>query len=227
MVRVVKPPEERRGEIVSAACQLFLHKGYEQTTMGDVMRLLAIAKGTIYHYYRSKEELLDAVIEQLISLERQRLEEVFATLEGGTLARFRRFIVAVSTDSHDPAFLDSLHKPANAGMHIRLHAATMTMLAPFFAELCAQGTREGVLQVSHPLETAEFILAATTFLTDIGIYPWSEERLRLRIAAMPELIERQLGAPAGSFAFLREPLANGLEMADDGTPPPTAQEIAR
>ena len=216
MVRVVKAPEERRAEIVEAARLLFLHKGYEATTMRDVMKALGIAKGTIYHYFTAKEELLDAVIAQMIDSEEQRLRQVFAGLSGGALERFRQFIAAISVESHDQAFIDSLHKPANAGMHIRLHGATVSMLAPYFAELCRLGGEEGVMHRNHPLETAEFILSATTFLTDIGIYPWSEERLRQRIAAMPDLIERQLGAPPGSFAFLRAPLAEGLDLEPDG-----------
>lgn len=221
MVRVVKAPEERRSDIVEAARNLFLHKGYESTTMYDVMKALGVAKGTIYHYYRSKEELLEAVLQQLIENERQRTQKAFDELQGDALSRFRQLIVAISLENHDQAFIDSLHKPANAGMHVRLHAATVSMLAPFFAELCRLGIEEGVMQVEHPLETAEFILAATTFLTDIGIYPWSPERLAKRIMAMPEMIERQLGAPPGSFAFLRAPLGEGLDLV----PPPTSERI--
>lgn len=212
MVRVVKAPEERRSDIVEAACSLFLQKGYEAATMRDVMKALGIAKGTIYHYYRSKEELLEAVLQQLIENERQRVQKVFTELQGDALSRFRQLIIAISMENHDQAFIDGLHTPANAGMHVRLHAATVTMLAPFFAELCRLGTQEGVMQTEHPLETAEFILAATTFLTDIGISPWSPERLEKRIMAMPDLIERQLGAPPGSFAFLRAPLSEGLDV---------------
>lgn len=212
MVRVVKAPEERRSEIVEAARILFLHKGYESTTMHDVMKALGIAKGTIYHYYRSKEELLDAVLQHLIENELQRVQKVFDDLQGDALSRFKQLIIAISLENHDQAFIDSLHKPANAGMHVRLHAATITMLAPFFAELCKLGIQEGVMQAEHPLETSEFILTATTFLTDIGIYPWSTERLRKRIIAMPDLIERQLGAPPGSFAFLRAPLSEGIDL---------------
>lgn len=212
MVRVVKAPEERRGDIVKAARSLFLHKGYESTTMRDVMKVLSIAKGTIYHYYRSKEELLEAVLQQMIEDERQRVRKAFDELQGDALSRFKQLIAAISVENHDQAFIDSLHKPANAGMHVRLHAATVSMLAPFFAELCRLGIQEGVMHTDHPLETAEFILAATTFLTDIGISPWSAERLEKRIMAMPDLIERQLGAPPGSFAFLRAPLSEGLSL---------------
>ena len=62
MVRIVKLPEQRRREIVEAAGQVFLQKGYESTTMQDVMQRLGIAKGTIYHYFSSKNDMLGAVL---------------------------------------------------------------------------------------------------------------------------------------------------------------------
>jgi len=66
MVRTVKKPEERRQDIVDVARELFETQQYEKTTMKDVMEKLGIAKGTIYHYFKSKEALLEAVVEQMV-----------------------------------------------------------------------------------------------------------------------------------------------------------------
>ncbi len=63
MARIVKKAEERREEIIAAAREIFQLKGYESTTMHAVMKKLNIAKGTIYHYFASKEALLEAVVE--------------------------------------------------------------------------------------------------------------------------------------------------------------------
>ena len=57
MVRTVKKPEERRQEIILAAAELFRSKGYEKTTMQNVMDAVGIAKGTIYHYFKSSFDL--------------------------------------------------------------------------------------------------------------------------------------------------------------------------
>ena len=62
MTRTVKKPEERRADIVKAARYLFQTKEYSKTTMNDVIERLGIAKGTIYHYFSSKESLLEAVV---------------------------------------------------------------------------------------------------------------------------------------------------------------------
>jgi len=67
----------------------------------------------------------------------------------------------------------------------------------------SEGCDAGVFKTEHPLECAEFFIAAAQFLTDVGFYPWDEEQLQRRMAAFPLLIETLLGATKGSFDFLK------------------------
>jgi AcrR family transcriptional regulator len=205
MVRIVKKPEERKSEIVATACQLFLSKGYDRTTMQDVMRHLGIAKGTIYHYFSSKEALLEAVIDSVAEGEMLRLKKLLENIKGNALERLEQLIMNGSNhdadDDHDD-LLDHLHKNSNAGMHIRLLAKVVTMQAPLYAEQFRLGCKEGIFTTDHPLECAEFLLSGIQFLTDMGIYPWTLDQLERRWKAFPKLIENQLSAPDGSFSFL-------------------------
>lgn len=205
MARVVKKPEERKSEIIAASCRLFLKRGYGRTTMQDVMKELGIAKGTIYHYFRSKEELLEAVIMKMAEEEAMRLKEVFNNSEGSALDRLRKVVLSgqVQGDSHDE-MIEHLHQPANAEMHVRLLAQLVTMQAPVYAELFVQGCEEGIFTTDSPLECAELLLSGIQFLTDLGIYQWTGEQLERRWKAFPRLIESLLKAPVGSFQFLHE-----------------------
>lgn len=205
MVRIVKDPQTRKEEIVAAAGELFLAKGYDKTTMKDVMTELKIAKGTIYHYFKSKEELLEeviiSVVESKMKLQRQLVDET----KGTALERIEQLVLlGTESGSDQHALLDHLHQPANAGMHIRLVALLVIRQAPLYETLILQGCQEGVFSTDSPLECAEFILAAIQFLTDAGVYPWSEEQLTRRIGAFPNIIESLLQAPRGSFQFLRK-----------------------
>ncbi|MCB1149607.1 MAG: TetR/AcrR family transcriptional regulator, partial [Chlamydiia bacterium] len=101
-----------------------------------------------------------------------------------------------------PEFLDQLHRPTNAGMHLRILVETLGKLAPIYEKLIQQGCDEGIFHTEHPRECAEFILAAVHFLTDTGIYSWTPEDLKRRMKAFPSLIEQQLNAAPGSFKFL-------------------------
>lgn len=205
MVRIVKKPEERKNDIVTAACQLFLYKGYYRTTMKDVMEQLHIAKGTIYHYFRSKEELLEAVVIMMAGEEVMRLKTVMDASEGTAIDRLRLVVLSGQQhgDTHDQ-MLEHLHKAANAEMHVRLLAQLVTVQAPLYATLFRQGCEEGTFTTDSPLECAELLLSGIQFLTDIGIYPWEQEQLERRWQAFPGMIESLLQAPAGSFNFLFE-----------------------
>ena len=65
MARIVKEPEVRRNEILDAAERLMVTKGYEQMAIREIVDELQIAKGTVYHYFESKQALLMALVERI------------------------------------------------------------------------------------------------------------------------------------------------------------------
>lgn len=86
----MKKGEANRKRIVDAANQLFYHKGYNQTAFSEVAGASGIPKGNFYYYFKSKEELLDAVIEQRLEGIRQMLGEWQRTLPSAR-ARLHRY----------------------------------------------------------------------------------------------------------------------------------------
>ncbi len=66
MTRTAKEFTVRRNEILDVAQRLMYTKGYEQMTIQDLLDELRISKGAFYHYYRSKQDLLDAMTEHMI-----------------------------------------------------------------------------------------------------------------------------------------------------------------
>ncbi len=202
MVRVVKKAEERRLEIVKATQHLFQTQGFDNTTIQDVMDYLGIAKGTIYHYYKSKEELLEAVIEHIVDENIEQMQSSVKAMQGNALEKIRFLIMAGNVTADNEMILEHLHQPGNMGMHARLLAVALIKQAPLYGELIGQGCVEGIFQTEYPLECAEFILTGVQFLTDLGIYPWTQAELLRRARAFPRLIEAQLKAPQGSFQFM-------------------------
>lgn len=204
MSRIVKKFADRRAEILQAARRLFQTKEYEKTTMQDVMEALGIAKGTIYHYFKSKEALLEAVVEEIVEENIDEMQNIIRNFKGNALQKIQMLTQVGNMAADNQNIIDTLHKPINEAMHSRLLAAILIKQAPLYAELIRQGCKEGLFKTETPLECAEFILAAFQFLTDMGIYPWSPEDLKRRIHAFPKIIEQQLQAPRGSFNFLLE-----------------------
>jgi len=202
MARIVKKSRERRADIINAARFLFLTKEYEKTTMQDVMTSLDIAKGTIYHYFSSKEELLEAVVKDIAQKNFERMQGLLKEMKGNALEKIQNIIALGNIAEENKLVLEQLHKPGNEALHLRLLVAALVEQAPLYAMIIEQGCKEGIFKVNEPLECAEFIISGIQFLTDIGIYPWSQEALARRMKAFPSLIEQMLQAPPGSFQFL-------------------------
>lgn len=195
-------PINRKDEILKVARNLFLTKDYDKTTMVDIMDALEIAKGTIYHYFRSKEVLFEAVIEDIVEENIKHMKNLLKNTPKNALEKMQLLVNAGNISQENEKILEQLHKPANDALHSRLLAATLMKQAPLYAAIIQQGCDEGMFKTEVPLECAEFILSAIQFLTDMGIYPWAEKDLKRRMQAFPILIERLLQAPPGSFRFL-------------------------
>ncbi len=202
MVRTTKKPEDRKQEIISVARKLFLENEYEKTTMENIITELGIAKGTIYHYFNSKDELLNAVVDDLVNEYIEKLKTVLDETKGDALHRMRILITAGNVADEQSETLEKLHRAGNVALHTRQLAVIFTNMAPLLAQVIEQGCKEGLFQTECPLESAELLLSGIQFLTDVGIYPWSKEDLLRRSKAIPMLMEAQLNAPKGSFDFM-------------------------
>ena len=207
MTRIVKKAEIRREEIISAARELFQTKDYEKATMQELIKNLNIAKGTLYYYFSSKQELLEAVIENTIDEEfvkKEKLLKSFSNGGTGAIEKLKILIEGSDVADENEKILETLHHPENIEMHTKQLGRYITRLAPLWASVLTEGCDEGVFKTEYPLEYAEFILAGIQFLTDLGFYPWSRDQLERRRRAFPFLVETILGAFTGTFDFLRE-----------------------
>jgi len=207
MTRIVKKADERREEIIKAARELFQTKEYEKATMQELIDTLNIAKGTIYHYYTSKQQLLEAVVEDIVDEELKKKEELLNCESGSKLKAFDKLKILITESriaDDNEKILDSLHHPENLELHTKQLGRYIIKIAPLFASVISEGCDEGVFKTDYPLECSEFILAGVQFITDIGFYPWSDLQLDRRIKALPVLLENLLCAPAGSFDFITE-----------------------
>ncbi|MBN2720035.1 MAG: TetR/AcrR family transcriptional regulator [Proteobacteria bacterium] len=206
-MRIVKKADERKKEIIRAARKLFQTRDYGSATMQTLMDELKIAKGTIYHYFASKEELLEAVVEDLIDerlRKKKKLTESSEFQELDALGKFRAFSTFDRLIEDNERILEELHGPGNTILHTRQTGRYITMLAPYYADVIREGCDQGLFNTDCPLECAEFLLAGIQFITDIGFFPWTGDQVARRVKAIPSLVEAQLGAPKGSFSFLSE-----------------------
>lgn len=202
MGRIVKKPEIRKAELVRTARAIFETRGYDKTTMQDVMDNLGIAKGTIYHYFKSKDELLVAVIESIVDEGVEQMERMIDQSSGNALEKIRMLVAAGNKVERNREMMEQMYRPGSLGMYTRIVIGTLYKQARLFARLVEQGCAEGTFKTDTPLETTEFLLTAIQFLMDKTFYPWEEKELLRRAKIFPGLVEALLEAQPGTFRFL-------------------------
>jgi len=201
MVRTVKTPEVRRAEILQAASELFQEIGYESTSVDSIVRSAGIAKGTFYYYFKSKDEVLAALAQQLCAEMVARSQIIADDPQLGAIEKFCAIIASQNqTVEAGQALVEDLHRPENRVLHERSNIETVLAFGPILAAVVEQGNQEGVFQVDDPLSTVQFILAGSLFLFGHQMFSWTPEEQAARMQAMLLLIERAFGAVAGSFA---------------------------
>lgn len=86
--------DNRRGELVRAAAQLFREKGFEGTTIRDIAAAVGMQSGSPFYHFANKHELLMAVMEEGLRLGLERTRAVVDTAGLSAVERFRRLVRA-------------------------------------------------------------------------------------------------------------------------------------
>ena len=203
MARSTKKPEERRLEIIRTAQRLFAENGYAQTSVDAIIGEMGVAKGTFYYYFRSKPDVLAAIVELTLSQILEMAEQVADHPDLSALAKLEMLLAGAQVgDAESLAVAEHLHRPENRELHEISNVQTVVKLSPILAQVVAQGVDEGVFSVAHPLETIQLILTGSQFLLDGDLFDYGAEKVRRQRAALQDLVEKALGAAPGSFHFL-------------------------
>ena len=72
----MKKGEKRKQDLLKIAYDMFLSHGYENTSVDEIIEKAQIAKGTYYHYFKSKEQMLEEVIEMMIEREAEAAKQI-------------------------------------------------------------------------------------------------------------------------------------------------------
>ena len=194
-----KDAEERKKEILDIAEELFTAKGYDNTSTTDILERVGIARGTIYYHFKSKEEILDALIDRIIQ---GIVLNVKSALSHNAAApqKIMSFIGAVRVDSAiGKEITDHAHKPQNALMHQKMLNSLLAELTPIAAEIIKDGIKEGSFSTNYPDETAEMLLIYSSIIFDDMNEMTKAEREK-KAAGFVFIMERLLGVKSGELS---------------------------
>lgn len=167
-MRDVKAPEVRRQEIMEAALQIFMEKGYLETRTQDIIDKVKISRGLLYYHFKNKEDILYCLIEKYSQPVIQRLAKISQDKKLTAKDKLRTFFEATQIGSTD-------HTKENAGLQEivdleqnrylmdRLAHEIIDLSSNYLAHILEQGNEEGLLALSHPQALARSLMTAYTF----------------------------------------------------------------
>lgn len=207
-MRISKEHDVRRKEILDTASALFDKKGYNNTTINDILREVNIAKGTFYYYFKSKEEVMDAIIDRFLEIGLERAEAVKVRKDISATEKLLQVILGLRMGGADHGVIEELHNPENALMHQKSITAIILSLTPIMTEIVEEGIAQGEFRTPYPAQTIQIMLAASMTLTDEGLFSFNQEEQLQLLQAIVYSFETLLGAKEGSFQY-------GLNMLTD------------
>lgn len=190
---VKKEPEQWKNEILDAAQKLFLSKGYEETSVSDIMKEAGGAKGMFYRFFESKEEAMQALGDRMF-LQNNPFEAVKGRTDLNGLQKIRELLNMNRSDEErnliNVQAVSILEDPRILAAAIE---ANRRVLTPLWFELIEEGRKDGSVRTEYAKELSE-LLPLINFWFMPSVFPASAEEIRRKYRFVMEVLSR-MGLP--------------------------------
>ena len=187
-----KHPEETVQLILDAAYRLFMEKGYERTSIQDIIdQLGGLSKGAIYHHFKSKEDILIAVSDRMTAESNQMLaairdrsdlcgKEKLKTIFKESINRpVQNDIFTVVPNFHNnPRLLFSL-----------LHETIEEVAPDYLLPIIKEGISDGSIETDYPEQLAEMILLVANVWMNPMIFDDSDEESYRKMMIFRQMLQ--------------------------------------
>ena len=197
--------KSKKEQILDMSFSLFLEKGYDNTSISDILSKLDIARGTLYYHFESKEAIMDAIIERTA---KKIVEEAKGiVLQKGLSVHEKIFLLFYESSmrrlSGGELMIDYLNQPQNALFHEKSNRAFIQKISPILGDIISEGVKEGIFDNAFPYESAELVLVMIMGFMDVPYENTNGNDLERRMESLLYNMERMLGAKE----LIPEPLA--------------------
>ena len=173
---VKKQPEEWEKEILDAAKFLFLSKGYEETSVSDIMERAGGAKGMFYRFFESKEKAMQALGDRMF-LENNPFEAVRARTDLNGLQKIREVLAMDRADGErETVNAQSVSILKDPRILAAAMEANRRVLTPLWFALIEEGRRDGSIQTEYARELSE-LLPLVNFWLMPSVFPANAEEI--------------------------------------------------
>lgn len=204
-MKTIKEGEVRKREILGVARELFIKKGYDQTSVNDILKIVDIAKGTFYYYFASKEAVLEAIILDIVEEGARRAETI---LKDKSIPLVNRIMMAIMAQAPEfegsEEIREEMHKVENTKLERLYLKAMLVRMAPLLQEPVTEGMDRGIFHTEYPTECIESILLLGHMMFDCDVFEWEMKEYPKKIQAFLCNIEKMLGTKEGELnSFLQ------------------------
>ncbi len=187
-----KHPEETVNLILDVAFRLFMEKGYERTSIQDIINNLGgLSKGAIYHHFKSKEDILVAVTDRMTAESNRML----ATIRDRTDLTGKEKLKTIFKESicrpvQDEIFTVAPDLSNNPRLIFSIFRETVDEVAPnYILPIIEQGIADGSIQTDYPAELAELIILAANIWMNPMIFDSSEEESHRKFMVFRQMMK--------------------------------------
>lgn len=185
----------KKKEITDVAYKLFIKKGYENTSVDEIIKELGIAKGTFYYYFETKEELLENVINEILDKE---VEAAIGILNSNLPLEQKivGIIVSMRPTIDEKDIKDTLNKPENILMHKKINDKVIHKATPLISKVVEEGIKTKTFNCDNVEERVKLLLIISSKMFD------TDEFTKESIHVFIDTIEKTLGAKKDSMKFI-------------------------
>ena len=183
--------------ILDVAEKMFIEQGFDQTSIAQILDATQIAKGTLYYYFTSKEEIMDAIIERWID---RSFEQVRIWVEQKQLPILERLMGALASLNMQ----NHLHAPQNALLHEKTNKILLSKVPEILYPLFQEGFQTGEMQTAYPYESIEMMLTYSLQIFDNSFQKLDQAEQNQKTQAFIYLLEKIFQTKEGYFASLAQ-----------------------
>lgn len=190
-----KHPEVTLERILDVSQRLFLEKGYDNTTIQDIVdELGGLTKGAVYHHFKSKEEIMDAVGDRMF-FENNPFKAVKGRADLNGLQKLREAIRINQSDANRTSLtIQSIPLVRNPRVLVEMIEANRRVLTPYFLELIEEGNRDGSLHTDYAREIAELLPLLTSLWLLPSVFPATKAEMKRKFSFIGDMLEK-MGVP--------------------------------
>lgn len=201
-------PQQTIDTIIDKGAALFIQKGYEKTSMQDLVDAIGMSKGAIFHHFKSKEDIFQAVMHQQAEYARQVIDQWLTEMHALPAREKMTGILERSLRDRRLRSTDAMLSTRITDPHFVL--ATMqdsvTKSAPIFARLIQEGLEDGSITTAYPDEVAEAFFLLLNIWCDPMIFQGDRRRLERRLRVTQNVMA-ELGVDIVTDQLITDTLA--------------------